>query len=157
MTCVFETNSADETRALAAALGRLLHAGDVLCLIGDLGAGKTTWTQGLALGLGLPPDEPVNSPTFMLLAEHPGGRVPLYHFDVYRLPDSSGLYDLAFDEYLSGDGVVVIEWADRIADALPPDRLDITLTVEGPDKRRIVMTAYGAHHDKVLEQFKVAT
>ena len=157
MTCVFETNSADETRALAAALGSLLHAGDVLCLIGDLGAGKTTWTQGLALGLGLPPDEPVNSPTFMLLAEHPGGRVPLYHFDVYRLPDSSGLYDLAFDEYLSGDGVVVIEWADRIADALPPDRLDITLTVEGPDKRRIVMTAHGAHHDKVLEQLKAAT
>ena len=109
-----------------------VQPGDVLCLIGDLGAGKTTLTQGLALGLGLPPDEPVNSPTFTLLAEHPGGRVPLYHFDVYRLPDSSGLYDLAFDEYLSGDGVVVIEWADRIADALPPDRLDIALTVGGP-------------------------
>ena len=128
MTRMFETHSADQTRSLAAALGARLQAGDVICLIGDLGAGKTTWTQGLALGLGLPESEPVNSPTFTLLAEHPGGRAPLYHFDVYRLPDSSGLYDLAFDEYLSGDGVVVIEWADRIADALPAERLDITLT-----------------------------
>ena len=152
MTRTFQTQSADQTRALAAALGALLQPGDVLCLIGDLGAGKTTFTQGLALGLGLPPDEPVNSPTFTLVAEHPGGRVPLYHFDVYRLPDSSGLYDLAFDEYLSGDGVVVIEWADRVADALPPDRLDVHLTTEGPDVRQIVMTAYGTPMSKPLER-----
>lgn len=143
MTRTFETHSADETRTLAAALGARLHPGDVLCLIGDLGAGKTTFTQGLALGLGLPLEEPVNSPTFTLLAEHPGGRIPLYHFDVYRLPDSSGLYDLAFDEYLGGDGIVVIEWADKIADALPLERIDIALTAEGPDKRRLVMTAHG--------------
>ena len=151
MTRTFETKSADETRALAALLGSRLHPGVVLCLIGDLGAGKTTWTQGLALGLGLPPEEPVNSPTFTLVSEHPGGRVPLYHFDVYRLLDSSGLYDLGFDEYLSGDGVVVIEWADKIADALPPDRIDIALTVEGPDRRRIVMTAHG---EQAVENLK---
>jgi tRNA threonylcarbamoyladenosine biosynthesis protein TsaE len=150
MTRTFETHSADETRALAAALGARLRPGDVVWLVGDLGAGKTTWTQGLALGLGLPPDEPVNSPTFTLVAEHPGGRVPLYHFDVYRLADSSGLYDLAFDEYLGGDGVVVIEWADRVADALPPDRLDIALTPLGPDARRIVMTAHGAQAEAAL-------
>ncbi|MDQ2800944.1 MAG: tRNA (adenosine(37)-N6)-threonylcarbamoyltransferase complex ATPase subunit type 1 TsaE [Armatimonadota bacterium] len=150
MTRTFETHSADETRALAAALGALLRPGDVLCLIGDLGAGKTTFTQGLALGLGLPPEEPVNSPTFTLLAEHPGGRVPLYHFDVYRLDGSSGLYDLAFDEYLSGDGVVVIEWADRIADALPPDRIDIALTAEGPETRRLVMTAHEAQAETAV-------
>lgn len=152
MTRTFETNSADETRALSAALGALLCPGDVLCLIGDLGAGKTTWTQGLALGLGLSPEEPVNSPTFTLLAEHPGGRVPLYHFDVYRLPDSSGLYDLAFDEYLSGDGIVVIEWADRVADALPPERLEIALTVAGPDTRRLVMTTHGMRAEELLRQ-----
>lgn len=151
MTRTFQTSSADETRTLAAALGALLMPGDTLCLIGDLGAGKTTFTQGLARGLGLPPEEPVNSPTFTLLAEHPGGRVPLYHFDVYRLPDSTGLYDLAFDEYLSGDGVVVIEWADRIADALPPDRIDILLTTEGLDKRRIVMTTYGERAEEVCD------
>ncbi len=150
MTRSFETHSAAETCALAARLGALLQAGDTLCLVGDLGAGKTTFTQGLALGLGLPPEEPVNSPTFTLVSEHPGGRVPLYHFDVYRLPDSSGLYDLAFDEYLSGDGVVVIEWADKITDSLPQDRLDIALTAEGPDTRQIVLTAWGTRAEEVL-------
>lgn len=150
MTKTFKTHSAGETRALAARLGVRLGAGDVVCLIGDLGAGKTTWTQGLALGLDLPAGEPVNSPTFTLMTEHMGGRVPLYHFDVYRLADSSGLYDLGFDEYLDGDGVVVIEWADRIADALPPDRLDLHLTTEGPDARRIVMTAHGARLENLL-------
>ena len=148
----YQTNSAEETRSLASNLGALLRPGDTLCLIGDLGAGKTTFTQGLALGLGLPPDEPVNSPTFMLLAEHPGGRVPLFHFDVYRLPDSSALYDLAFDEYLSGDGVVVIEWADRITDALPPDRLDIALSAVSYDTRQITVTARGERAREILSQ-----
>ena len=150
MTQTFLTKSPEETRALAARLGALLSPGDTLCLIGDLGAGKTTFTQGLALGLGLPADEPVNSPTFTLVSEHPGGRVPLYHFDVYRLPDSSGLYDLAFDDYLSGDGVVVIEWADKITDALPLERIDISLTPDTPDTRQIVMTALGVRAGEVL-------
>ena len=148
---VFHTRTAEETRAIAERLGRLLRPGDVLCLIGDLGAGKTTFTQGLALGLDLPPAEPVCSPTFTLLAEHPGGRMPLYHFDVYRLRDSSGLADLAFDEYLEGAGVAVIEWADRVADALPADRLEIALT-EGdePDTRRITLTATGARAEETV-------
>jgi tRNA threonylcarbamoyladenosine biosynthesis protein TsaE len=146
----FQTNSAEETRALAERLGYLLQPGDVLCLIGDLGAGKTTLTQGLARGLGLPADEPVNSPTFTLLAEHPGGRFPLYHFDVYRLPNSSGLYDLAFDEYLAAGGVVVIEWADRIVDALPPDRLDIALTGTGDDKRVLTIQPHGDRASSIL-------
>lgn len=150
---IFHTSSAAETRALAERLGRLLHPGDVLCLIGDLGAGKTTFTQGLALGLGLPPEEPVNSPTFTLLAEHPGGRLPLYHFDVYRLPDSSGLYDLAFDEYLDAGGVTVIEWADRIADALPPDRLDIVLSAAGENARMLTMTARGYQAHILMDKF----
>lgn len=148
------THSADETRALAAALGGLLASGDVLCLMGDLGAGKTTWTQGLALGLGLPPDEPVNSPTFTLVTEHSGGRVPLFHFDVYRLPDASGLYDLAFDEYLDASGVVVIEWADKIVDALPPERLDIAIDAPshaGEDVRRFTFTPHGLRAARLLE------
>lgn len=148
----FHTRSADETRSLAERLGRLLHAGDVVCLIGDLGAGKTTFTQGLARGLGLPEDEPVNSPTFTLVAEHPGGRLPLYHFDVYRLADSSGLYELAFDEYLDSDGVTVIEWADKIVDALPPDRLDITLTAPSEWERAVTMAAYGNRAGEILRQ-----
>ena len=152
MTRNYQTNSAEETRSLASTLGAILRPGDTLCLIGDLGAGKTTFTQGLALGLGLPPDEPVNSPTFMLLAEHPGGRVPLFHFDVYRLPDSSALYDLAFDEYLSGEGVVVIEWADRITDALPPDRLDLVFSAVSYDTRQITVTAQGERAKEILSQ-----
>ncbi len=150
MTRTFHTQNADETRTLAARLGALLRPGDTLCLIGDLGAGKTTWTQGLALGLGLPPEEPVNSPTFTLVAEHPGGRVPLVHLDVYRLSNSSDLYDLAFDDYLGGDSVVVIEWADKIPDALPADRLEITLTPDTPNTRQIVMTALGARPEELL-------
>ena len=152
MTRTFDTHSAAETQALAARLGARLRAGDTLCLVGDLGAGKTTWTQGLALGLGLPPEEPVNSPTFTLVSEHLGGRVPLYHFDVYRLLGSSGLYDLAFDEYLDGGGVVVIEWADKIPDALPTDRIDITLTASGPDTRHLTFTAHGARAEELLGQ-----
>jgi tRNA threonylcarbamoyladenosine biosynthesis protein TsaE len=140
----FQTQGAEETQSLAKRLGQSLCAGDVLCLIGDLGAGKTTFTQGLALGLGLPSEEPIRSPTFMLLAEHPGGRLPLYHFDVYRLIDSQGLYDLAYDEYLEMGGVVVIEWADRIAEALPPDRLDIRLMPGSqPNLRDITLTPQG--------------
>lgn len=151
MTRTFQTQTADGTRALAACLGALLSVGDTLCLIGDLGAGKTTFTQGLALGLGLPA-EAVNSPTFTLVAEHPGGRVPLVHLDVYRLSGSSDLYDLAFDDYLSGDSIVVIEWADKITDALPSERLEITLTPDTPDTRKIVMTAVGARAEEVLAQ-----
>lgn len=152
MTRTYETCNADETRTLAAALGAVLLPGDTICLIGDLGAGKTTFTQGLALGLGLPPAEPVNSPTFTLVAEHPGGRVPLYHFDVYRLPDSSALYDLAFDEYISGDGVVVIEWADKITEVLPRDRIEIALTAGSETTRQIVMTGWGERAKEILAQ-----
>lgn len=154
ITQTFQTYSPDETRALAERLGQRLRAGDVLCLIGDLGAGKTTFTQGLALGLGLPKDEPVNSPTFTLVAEHPGGRLPLYHFDVYRLPDSAGLYDLAFDEYIDGDGVTVIEWADKITEALPADRLDITLTVQDENERQLTLTAHGTQAQVDLAEVK---
>lgn len=141
----------------AARLGVLLEPGDLLCLVGDLGAGKTTFTQGLALGLGLPPEVPVNSPTFTLVSEHHGGRVPLYHFDVYRLLDLSGLYDLAFDEYLSGDGVVVIEWADKIPDALPNERLDIALATDDkdPDTRQMILTAWGERAENLLASMMV--
>lgn len=148
---VRQTHSAEETRALAARLGRALLPGDIVCLRGDLGAGKTTWTQGLARGLGVPDAEPVNSPTFMLLAEHRSGRVPLFHFDVYRLENSQGLYDLAFDEYLDGEGVVVIEWADRIADALPDNRLDVVLVPDGPDSRTLTFTPHGPRARALLE------
>ena len=131
------------THAVAARLADLLRPGDVLCLQGDLGAGKTTFVQGLARALGVP--GPVSSPTFTLVHEHRGGRLPLFHGDVYRLAGPADLADLGWDDYLRASGVVVIEWADRIADALPAERLDIAIT-EGDEegRRRIVFTGRGA-------------
>jgi tRNA threonylcarbamoyladenosine biosynthesis protein TsaE len=148
---VVHTTGVDETRAFAERLGRLSEAGDVLCLIGELGAGKTTFTQGLALGLDLPPDEPINSPTFTLVAEHHGGRLPLYHFDVYRLIDSSGLYGLAYDDYLDSDGIVVIEWADKVADALPADRLELVFTTTKEEERDLTLTPYGKRAGQLMQ------
>ena len=116
--------SPQATEHLAARLASQLRAGDVIALRGDLGAGKTTFVRGLARALGVPPAH-VTSPTFTLLHEHAGGRLPLFHWDVYRLPDPAALADLGWDEYLSANGVTVVEWADRIEAALPAERLDV--------------------------------
>jgi tRNA threonylcarbamoyladenosine biosynthesis protein TsaE len=146
------TDGPEHTRRVAARLASTFRAGDILCLIGDLGAGKTAFTQGLGEGLGVTADDPIGSPTFNLIAEHRSGRVPLFHFDVYRLADSAGLYDLAFDEYLDGSGVVVIEWADRIADALPTDRLEIVFSsTDRPDERTIAFRALGARAAEIVD------
>ena len=115
--------SARATRALGKRLGRVLQAGDTVALVGDLGAGKTTFTQGLAAGLGVPADARVRSPTFAIAHVYPGGRVTLYHVDVYRLETESALWALGFEDYIAGDGVCVVEWADRVPAALPEDHL----------------------------------
>ena len=120
----FISNSPDETQAFAADMAKRLSAGDVLCLYGDLGAGKTAFVQGLAKGLGI--DEPITSPTFTIVNEYEG-RLPLYHFDVYRIADSDEMYEVGFDEYVYGEGVSVIEWPQLIADILPDRRYDIEI------------------------------
>ncbi|MFC4075299.1 tRNA (adenosine(37)-N6)-threonylcarbamoyltransferase complex ATPase subunit type 1 TsaE [Salinithrix halophila] len=116
--CRFVTNSADETRELAGRLAERFQPGDVVALEGDLGAGKTTFSQGVAKGLGI--EESIDSPTFTLIKEYGEGRLPFYHMDVYRLdsPDE----ELGWDEYFYGDGVTLVEWAERIQNWLP-DRL----------------------------------
>lgn len=120
-----------ETAAIGAILGSFLHAGDVLCLDGDLGAGKTAFTDGTAKGLGI--CGVIASPTFTILIEHTKHRpdisqgLPLYHFDAYRLSGEDDFYDLGFDEYFSFGGVCVIEWADRIRSAVPAKAVWITL------------------------------
>jgi tRNA threonylcarbamoyladenosine biosynthesis protein TsaE len=138
------TSSAAETRLLGRRLGERALAGDVICLIGDLGAGKTQIAQGIAEGLGIPA-ESVTSPTYALIAEHYSGRVPLYHMDAYRLADASELGPIGFDDYLSRfDGALVIEWADKIASALPDDRLNIELSVgELENLREIILNPSG--------------
>src|SRR5713226_4230931 len=112
------TRTDEETRGIGEALGRRLAPGDVVCLAGPLGAGKTTLAQGIGRGLGV--EEVVNSPTFTLVQEY-GGRLPVYHLDVYRLSSPEEAADLALDEMLSAGGVVLIEWSERIAPLLPAD------------------------------------
>jgi tRNA threonylcarbamoyladenosine biosynthesis protein TsaE len=150
---IITTHGVDETRAIAVELGRLLHAGDTISMTGDLGAGKTTFTQGLALGLDIPENVVVNSPTFTILAEHHEGRVPLFHFDVYRLNGPADLYELAFDEYVDGSGVVVVEWADRITEALPSDTLFIALgfAESSPTDRQIQLVSSGPRSSQLIE------
>ena len=116
---VIETMSPEETFAFGERIGRESTPGQVYTLIGDLGVGKTVFTQGVARGLGI--TEPVNSPTFTIVQIYDEGRMPFYHFDVYRISEPDDMYEIGFEEYIYGDGVVVIEWADLIKEILPPE------------------------------------
>lgn len=131
--------SAEEMRELGRALGARLQPGDVICLRGELGAGKTTLTQGIAAGQGV--SGTVASPTFTLVHEHPG-EVPLFHLDAYRLESSEELWDLGFEEYLRAGGSIVVEWCDRVADALPDERLTLLLQHAG-DARLVSLLPHG--------------
>ena len=119
------SHSCEETQKIAANFAKTLKAGDVICMRGDLGAGKTAFTQGLAKGLGV--NEPVTSPTFTIVNEY-AGRLPLYHFDVYRISDSDEMYEIGYEDYVYGNGVSVIEWAKRIEDILPDKRYEIEIS-----------------------------
>lgn len=131
----FLTASALETSRLGEELGRLITDPVVILLSGDLGAGKTCFAQGFARGLGVPQDEAVVSPTYTLMNCHQG-RLPLYHFDLYRLSDPDELIDLGFEEYVHGDGVALIEWADRFSD-LAPDALQVRIEHLGEEERSL--------------------
>jgi tRNA threonylcarbamoyladenosine biosynthesis protein TsaE len=134
---VTTTRGPDETRRLALDLAAGLKPGSVIALHGDLGAGKTCFTQGLAEGLGV--ERPVTSPTFTLVDEHPG-RLKLNHIDLYRIHTVQEALNMGIDDYLHGDGVTVIEWAERIASLLPPHTLHISLKAGNePDEREIRM------------------
>ncbi len=118
------SNSVEETKKTASELAKTLKAGDVICMRGDLGAGKTAFVQGLAKGLGI--NEPVTSPTFTIVNEY-YGIMPLYHFDVYRIADPDEMYEIGYEEYIYGDGVSVIEWAELIEEILPEERYEVTI------------------------------
>lgn len=122
---IIETHSAEETFRLGEELGRKARPGQVYCLNGDLGVGKTVLTQGFAAGLGI--EGPVSSPTFTILQEYPEGRIPLYHFDVYRLAEAEELDEIGFDDYLNGDGVCLIEWAERFPETIPSEAGEIRI------------------------------
>ncbi len=148
MKQVMTTTSAEETTGLGERLGKLLSPGDVVALFGDLGAGKTTLTRGIAIGLGLAAD--IHSPTFTLIHEHPGA-VPLYHVDLYRLSSEEEIETLGLDEYIYSDGVTIIEWADRMESLLPKDRLDITLRMVGDTERELTLETQSDRVAKLIE------
>ncbi|MDD6518793.1 MAG: tRNA (adenosine(37)-N6)-threonylcarbamoyltransferase complex ATPase subunit type 1 TsaE [Oribacterium sp.] len=135
---IFESNSAEDTFAFGQKLGREAVPGEIICLDGDLGVGKTVFTQGFAAGLGI--DDYVNSPTFNIVKEYEGGRLPLYHFDVYRIGDPSEMEEIGYEDYFYGQGISIIEWPGQIEELLPKEarwvriRKDLT---KGFDYRRI--------------------
>lgn len=138
---IYETMSPKETFELGKKIGLEAKAGEIICLDGDLGVGKTVFTQGFAKGLGI--DEAVNSPTFTIIQEYDGGRLPLYHFDVYRIGDPEEMYEIGYEDYFYGQGVCLIEWA-KLIEELIPDEAKIVLIEKdlenGLDYRKITVS-----------------
>jgi tRNA threonylcarbamoyladenosine biosynthesis protein TsaE len=135
-TLDFTSRHLDDTDRIGESISAALHPGDVLSLSGPLGAGKTRLVQAIAEGLGIAREQ-VTSPTFVLLNEYRTGRLPLYHFDVYRLRDEDEFFELGPEEYFSGEGVTLLEWGDRVGHLLPPRTSRVTIEVLGPDERAI--------------------
>ena len=137
---IIETNSEKETYAFGLELGKKAHAGQVYTLVGDLGVGKTVFTQGIADGLGI--TEPVSSPTFTIVQVYEEGRMPFYHFDVYRIGDIEEMDEIGYEDYFYGEGLCMIEWANLIEEILPDKRYDVTIEKDlekGFDYRKITI------------------
>lgn len=140
----------EETKQFGIKLGKLLKSGDILCLNGDLGAGKTTLTK--SIGLGLEVVDYITSPTFTLINEYEG-RIPLYHFDVYRLENAHELDDLGFDDYFYGNGVSIIEWAEKIENTLPKERMVINIRRGNNDNERILeVNGFGNRYSELIKE-----
>lgn len=138
---MLHSNSVAQTQKIGAALSKQLEPNDVLLLLGDMGAGKSEFTRGLARGLGV--TGYVTSPTFTIMQLHDSGRLPLYHFDWYRLESAEELYELSMDEYLQNGGVAVVEWPSRAEEAIPESYLEVTLEPMGDNERQITFTPVG--------------
>lgn len=146
-----QSESEEQTRAIGSRLGAVLSAGSRVGLRGDLGAGKTCLVRGIAEGLGIPPDR-VRSPSFTLMLEYEGGRLPVYHLDLFRLqPNATD--SLSLREYLYGGGVALVEWCERLAEPLE-DYLEVTLTFVGPTTRRLVAVGHGLGYGPMLDALR---
>ncbi len=132
----FITHSPEETERIGAALGKILPAGTIVAYRGDLGAGKTAFTRGLARGLGY--TQPVTSPTYTIVNEYLGGRLPLFHFDMYRLSGSDDLWDIGWEDYLDRNGICAVEWSERVTDAME-NATWVTIEKCGESERRITL------------------
>jgi ATPase, YjeE family len=154
MTLTVRVSTPEETMAIGQKIAPLLAPKDIILLDGDLGAGKTTFTKGLATGLGIKRN--VKSPTFTIIREYQDGRLPLYHMDVYRLEDGSG-DELGLDEYFNGDGVSVVEWSKFVADELPDDYLRIAfkrLDEEGENQRELIFDPHGQRFETMVSKLQ---
>lgn len=140
----FLTKSPEETTELGRIIGSRLKKSDIISLNGDLGAGKTHLTKGLAEGLGI--DEYITSPTFTIVNEYEG-RLPLYHFDVYRIDDIQEMYEIGFDEYLFGEGVCIVEWGEIVRELLPSNTIHININILEDDTREIIVENKGSLED----------
>ena len=147
-----KTSSPEQTWKIGEMLGRKLAPGDTVCLYGDLGAGKTSFSYGIALGLEVK-EQYITSPTFTFVNEYQG-RVPLYHLDLYRLKGADELEGIGFEEYLDSDGVTVIEWAERAEDVLPEDCLSVYLTYLTESSREIGFLGEGERYRAVVEELR---
>lgn len=143
------TRSPEETQLLAEQLGRLLQPGDIVALVGELGSGKTLFCQGLALGLEVPQNFPITSPTFAIINEYPG-RIPFYHLDLYRVDSVAEFPDLGLEEVLYEEGAVAIEWAERLGHLLPAARLEVRLSFEDETSRSFIFRAFGTNAQERL-------
>ena len=146
------TSSPEQTWRIGEMLGALLGPGDIVCLYGDLGAGKTSLSYGIALGLEVK-EQYITSPTFTFVNEYEG-RVPFYHIDLYRLNDPDELENIGFEEYIDSDGVTVVEWAERAEDELPEERLSVYLHYVNENSREVGFLAEGERYQKLLDALK---
>lgn len=148
----FVVNTIDETLSLGEKIGSMAKAGDIFCLIGDLGTGKTHLTKGIAKGLAV--EDHITSPTFNIVNEYHNGRLPLYHFDVYRVNDPDEIYAIGFDEYIFSDGVSIIEWANYIEELIPNEyvmiKIEKALSIS-LNSRKITLIPYGPRYDYIKE------
>jgi tRNA threonylcarbamoyladenosine biosynthesis protein TsaE len=145
--------SVKDTLALGKRLAAKLKPGDIICLCGELGSGKTVLAKGIARGLGVRESE-VASPTFVIMREYPEARIALYHFDLYRLESPAQVAGLGYEEYLYGPGVTVVEWAEKLGGLFPRECLTIKLAVAGKDKRRVQIVAAGRRYEHLLRSVR---
>jgi tRNA threonylcarbamoyladenosine biosynthesis protein TsaE len=148
-----ESKSVKETLSIGRAVARNLRPQDIICLFGRFGSGKTILTKGIAWGLGLRMDD-IISPSFVLIREHRKARIPLIHFDLYRLKSAKDILGLGYEGYLYEDGVSVIEWADRLKYLMPKSYLRIDLFIKGKTKRRLEFSAFGGRYKELLRAIK---
>ncbi|MDD5255772.1 MAG: tRNA (adenosine(37)-N6)-threonylcarbamoyltransferase complex ATPase subunit type 1 TsaE [Candidatus Omnitrophica bacterium] len=147
----FTSRSVSDTMRVGSAVARHAQPGGIVCLFGELGSGKTVFTKGIAKGLGIEARQ-VISPTFILMRRKEGNRLPLYHFDFYRLSGPGDILPLGYEEYFYADGISVIEWAERLGRLLPEEFLGVHFSIRGSSKRELCLRAKGARYARLLEK-----